>query len=109
LLGISEMRVYREIHRGKLPAAQLGRIYVITRSNLEGWLGQERTRAMLGEIEPETLEWLSTVAQDTADRLDALESELPPGQLSAWHEAMSCAAKPARYIPGKGVVFEEEV
>ena len=128
LLGISQMTVYREIRRKKLPCARLGRMYIITRPDLEQWLGVQRIRAILGEAEEElepapaekvhdgepivhadeTHEWLDTVTQDTADRLAALETDLLPDELEAWHKAMARASKPARYLPGKGVVIEEE-
>lgn len=109
LVGVSKMTVYREIRRGKLPAVQLGRIYIITRPDIEQWLGKERARAMLGEMDTESNEWLSTTAFDTADRLDDLEADLAPEELEAWQEAMAQVSKPARYIPGKGVVVEENV
>ena len=50
--------------------------------------------------------WLKMAAQDTADRLAALEAELPEDEVASWHRAMKQAAKPARYVPGKGVVIQ---
>lgn len=50
--------------------------------------------------------WLDAVAADTADRIAALEDEQPAAELEAWHSAMAKAAKPARYVPGVGLVIE---
>ena len=52
--------------------------------------------------------WLNATAEDLANRLTALEAELPQSTVTKWHKAMSRAAKPARYIEGKGVVLEQE-
>lgn len=50
--------------------------------------------------------WLKMAAQDTTDRLAALEAELPEAEVANWHRAMKQAAKPARYVPGTGVVIQ---
>jgi hypothetical protein len=55
---------------------------------------------------PEPDAWLEASAQDLVERLGELEKEVLPEELEAWLEAMVNAAKPARYLPGKGLVVE---
>ena len=50
--------------------------------------------------------WLDAAAADTADRIAALEDDLPVDKVRAWHEEVEGVAKPARYIPGVGLVVE---
>ena len=57
-------------------------------------------------IDNETRELLGSAAEDTADRIATLESDLPEDEVANWHDAMSRASKPARYIPRQGIVIE---
>ncbi|MCH8295624.1 hypothetical protein IH992_31455 [Candidatus Poribacteria bacterium] len=57
-----------------------------------------------GVLEPEDKLWLDDAAQEMADHLAEIESEMPKDEVKQWHEAMSRAAKPARRIKGRGVV-----
>lgn len=42
-LGLSAMTIYRLIHAGDIPAAQVGRSYRVSEEDLELYLGRVRT------------------------------------------------------------------
>lgn len=58
------------------------------------------------KMDAESRAWLDSAALDTTDRLAELESDVPKDKLADWHESMSAATKPARYVPNQGIVIE---
>jgi hypothetical protein len=54
-------------------------------------------------VEAEAAVWLETNAEDTLERLESLEANLSIKEKKSWQKAIQ-RAKPARYIPGQGVV-----
>jgi hypothetical protein len=55
-------------------------------------------------VEAEAAVWLETNAEDTSERLESLEASLSAKEKKSWQKAIQ-GAKPARYIPGQGVVI----
>lgn len=48
--------------------------------------------------------WLDEAARDRADALSAIEAEINPAKLESWLKSVEAVVKPARYVPGKGLV-----
>ncbi len=61
----------------------------------------------LEEMDEESKAWLDMAGQDTMQAIHKLEKDVPPEELKRWHESMKAAAKPARYVQGKGIVLLE--
>ncbi|MEX2399850.1 MAG: helix-turn-helix domain-containing protein [Rhodothermales bacterium] len=50
--GVSIQTIYRHLRSGKLPSAKPGKSYIITRADLEKYLGgQERVDSLFGEAD----------------------------------------------------------
>jgi hypothetical protein len=58
-------------------------------------------------MDEETKEWLEASADDMHKAIRAIEKDVPPEELSRWHESMQSAGKPAKYVVGKGIVLLE--
>jgi DNA-binding Xre family transcriptional regulator len=56
------------------------------------------------EPEAETRVWMDNSASDMAARLADIEKDVPPEQQAAWLEANHKAAKPVKYVAGRGFV-----
>ena len=57
------------------------------------------------EIDSETQAWLDMATEDTNKAIAAVEKDLPPKELAAWHESFRNAGQPAKYVVGKGIVL----
>lgn len=107
-LRVDPQTIYRPLREGKLPGARIGRQWRISRQALEEFLRGGAFVDNKAEDEKEDIEWLDAGAQDVVDRLDALEAEIPPEERKACKQAMAKAVKPAKYVPGKGLVLDGE-
>lgn len=58
-------------------------------------------------MDDETRTWLEASAEDSMKAIRAAERDVPIGELAAWLESMRKAAKPAKYVVGKGIVLLE--
>lgn len=58
-------------------------------------------------MDEETRTWLEASAEDSMKAIQAAERDVPIGELAAWRESMRKAAKPAKYVLGKGIVLLE--
>lgn len=71
-------------------------------------IGLHEGQEVTVRIQPSDLQtdlWLESTAQDLADRLKDLESDVPKAKLLKWHKAMERSSRAARYIPGEGIVL----
>jgi hypothetical protein len=59
------------------------------------------------EMDEETKEWLETTGTDAMKAIHEAEKDVPPEELAAWLESTQKAAKPAKYVVGKGIVLFE--
>jgi hypothetical protein len=59
------------------------------------------------EMDEETKEWLEMAGTDTMKAIHEAEKDVPPEELAAWLESTQKAAKPAKYVVGKGIVLLE--
>jgi DNA-binding Xre family transcriptional regulator len=59
------------------------------------------------EMDEETKEWLEASADDMHKAIREVEKSVPLGELVRWHKSMQRAAKPAKYVVGKGIVLLE--
>ena len=51
ILEVSPCIIYRELRKGKLKAAKIGRKYIITGLDLEEYLGKERAHLLIDNME----------------------------------------------------------
>ncbi len=58
-------------------------------------------------MDEETRTWLEASAEDSMKAIQAAERDVPKRELTAWLESMRKAAKPAKYVVGKGIVLLE--
>ncbi len=54
--------------------------------------------------DPKDKIWLKMTSQNLSNRLTKLEADLPKEKVASWHKAINQVSRPARYIPGKGIV-----
>jgi DNA-binding Xre family transcriptional regulator len=59
------------------------------------------------EMDEETKEWLEMAGTDAMKAIHEAEKDVPPEELAAWLESTQKAAKPAKYVLGKGIVLLE--
>jgi DNA-binding Xre family transcriptional regulator len=59
------------------------------------------------EMDEETREWLEMTGTDAMKAIHEAEKDVPPEELAAWLESTQKAAKPAKYVVGKGIVLLE--
>ncbi len=50
--------------------------------------------------------WRELALGEAAGRIEGIEATAAPATLRDWLEAMERAVRPARYVPGKGIVLE---
>lgn len=103
------MNVKEELHRliDDLPDNDLAAVRILLEYVRRGSLRPNEGNAPWPELEAEDGEWLDAGAEDVARRLEDLESDVPSEELAAWREACAKSARPARYVPGKGLVLED--
>jgi len=96
ILKVAPTTIYAELHRGKLKHSRVGRRFLITKSDLEGYVGSaDRLVEMIpDELKTESQTWLS------AD----LTEELP---LYDWGDNGIPEVKPVDYAPEIGFVVVE--
>ena len=113
--GIVNRNTVYSIARGQATRVDLGTLSGIIKT-LERLTGHAVTpndlleiveEPALKEMDSETREWLDNTGADTLERIQALEKDVPAKKLKAWHESMAKAAKPAKYVVGKGIVLLE--
>lgn len=102
LLQISPYGVRQLARNRRLPAVKVGREWRFLQSELLRWLRKPPTAAPPDEGSA----WLDAAAAQVAEALDRIESDTPGEQRLEWLEAMANAARPARYVPGSGLVVE---
>lgn len=49
ILGVAKLTIYAEIERGKLKPMQIGSRFIVTRPDLEEYIGKERTASLFPE------------------------------------------------------------
>ena len=112
--GIVNRNTVYSIARGQATRVDLGTLSGVIKT-LERLTGHAVTPNDLLEIveEPvqetdnETRAWLDMAADDTLKAIAAVEKDVPPEELAAWHESFRKAGKPAKYVVGKGIVLLE--
>jgi excisionase family DNA binding protein len=92
LLRLSPYTVRKLARQGRLPGRKVGRGWRFRKDLLLAWLE--------GRWEGADSAWLEAVLAGLTDRLEAL------AEPEAWLEAMARAARPARYLPGEGLIVE---
>lgn len=88
--------------RGQIPGRLVGNDWRFPRSKLVEWLAAAEPDAGTADAV-----WERDMAGTLAERLAYLETDVPDDERRKWLEAMARAAKPARYVPGRGLVIEE--
>lgn len=102
LLQMSPYGVRQLARSRRLPATKVGREWRFLQSELLHWLREPPTVAPPDEGST----WLEVAALQVADALEHVESETPGELRQEWQEAMAKAARPARYVPGRGLVVQ---
>lgn len=102
LLQMSPYGVRQLARSRRLPAVKVGREWRFLQSELLHWLREPPTVAPPDEGSA----WLEVAAEQVAEALEQVEGDTPAELRLKWLEAMAKAARPARYVPGRGLVVQ---
>ena len=96
ILKVAPTTIYAELHRGKLKHSRVGRRFLITKSELESYVGSaDRLDEMIpDDLKTEGQTWLKA----------NLTAELPPYN---WGDSGIPEVKPVEYDPEIGFVVVE--
>ena len=96
ILKVAPTTIYAELHRGKLKHSRVGRRFLITKSELESYVGSaDRLDEMIpDDLKTEGQTWLKA----------NLTAELPPYD---WGDSGIPEVKPVEYDPEIGFVVVE--
>lgn len=92
LLRLSPYTIRKLARQGRLPGRKVGRSWRFRKDLLLAWLE--------GRREGPDSAWLEAALAGLANRLEAL------AEPEAWLAAMARAVRPARYLPGEGLIVE---
>jgi excisionase family DNA binding protein len=97
ILKVAPTTIYAELHRGKLKHSRVGKRFLITKSDLENYVGSaDRLDEMFDDLTTESQTWLKA----------NLTEELPSYD---WGDSGIPEVKPVEYDPEIGfVVLESE-
>lgn len=102
LLQMSAYGVRQLARQRRLPARKVGREWRFLRSELLRWMRHGPAESPLDEHPV----WLELAADRMADALDQVESGTSHEVRREWTDAVAAAVRPARYVPGRGLVFD---
>jgi|LSQX01.2.fsa_nt_gb excisionase family DNA binding protein len=102
LLQMSPYGVRQLARSRRLPAVKVGREWRFLQSELLHWLREPPKVAPPDEGSA----WLEVAAEQVAEALEQVEGDTPAELRLKWLEAMAKAARPARYVPGRGLVVQ---
>ncbi|MBX6378522.1 MAG: helix-turn-helix domain-containing protein [Clostridia bacterium] len=108
-LAVSPRSVRAWLRTGELRGVKVRNLWRVPESAIDEFLEhpQERRVSRRGEEDEEDREWLDAAAEEMAKALEETERDVPLEELAAWREAMARTVRPARYVPGKGLLVRE--